>query len=76
MRSILSAASVSLYCVLYLRQDLDRTQISSDPGQERFLLKRILLKKLDLLYLPESKRSKISEVEFLSLIHWLLEKAF
>lgn len=76
MQSILSAASVSLYCVLYLRQDLDRTQISSDPGQERFLLKRILLKKLDLLFLPESKRSKISEVESLSLIHWLLEKAF
>ena len=72
----MSAASVSLYCVLYLRQDLDRTQISSDPGQERFLLKRFLLKKLDLLFLPESKRSKISEVESLSLIHWLLEEAF
>lgn len=67
---------MSLNCVLYLRQDLDRTQISSDPGQERFLLKRILLKKLDLFFLPESKRSKISEVESLSLIHWLLEKAF
>lgn len=66
---------MSLYRVLYLRQDLDRTQIPSDPGQERFLLKRILLKKLDLLFLPESKRSKISEAEALSLIHWLLEKA-
>lgn len=55
---------------------LDRTQTPSDPGQERFLLKRILLKKLDLLFLLESKRSKISEAESLSLIHWLLEKAF
>lgn len=61
--SILSATSASLYCVLYRRQDLDRTQTPSDPGQERFLLKRILLKKLDLLFLPESKRSKISEAE-------------